>query len=98
MPALEPPSDVGSGGGSTEVLFLHLGLHPSAGRWTGIKKEMGNFQWTDLPFGLILSPYWTCRLDQVVGNTLRSQGVHLIWYVDDIRLLGDSQKSVSMNL
>ncbi|MGC9156565.1 MAG: reverse transcriptase domain-containing protein, partial [Ferrimicrobium sp.] len=44
------------------------------------------------------SPYWTGRLAQVVEKTLRHQEVHLIWYVEDILILGDSQKSVSTNL
>jgi len=78
--------------------FFHLGLHPSAGRWIRIKTEMGDFQWPALPFGLHCSPYFTGRLAQVVEKTLRHQGVHLIWYVDDIPILGDSQQSVSTNL
>jgi len=36
--------------------FFNLGLHPSAGRWTRITTEMGDFQWTALPFGLHCSP------------------------------------------
>jgi len=55
-------------------------------------------QWTALPFGLHSSTYCTGRLAQVVDKTLSQQGVHLIWYVDDIIILGDSQKSVSNNL
>jgi len=52
---------------------------------------MDDFQWTSLPFGL------HC-LAQVVEKTLRHQGNHLIWYMDDILILGDSHKSVSTNL
>jgi len=33
-----------------------------------------------------------------VEQTLRHQGVHLIWYVDDILILSDSQQSVPTNL
>jgi len=75
--------------------FFHLGLHPSAGRWIRIKMEMGEFQWTALHFGLHCSPYWTGQMAQVVEKTLRRQGVHLIWYVNDILILGESQQSVS---
>jgi len=32
-----------------------------------------------------------------VEKTLRCQAGHLIWYVDDILILGDSQQSVSTN-
>jgi len=78
--------------------FFHLGLHPSAGGWIRIKTGMGDFQWTALPFGLICPPYWTGRLAQVVEKTLRHQGVHLIWYVDEILILGGSQHSVATNL
>jgi len=53
--------DTGSGGGPIDLFFYH-GLHPSA----GIMTEMGDFQWTALPFGLHASPYWTGRVDQVV--------------------------------
>jgi len=59
------------------------------------KTEMGDFQWTALPFGLHSSPYWTGRLAQIVEETPRRQAVHLIWYVDDILMFGGSQKSVS---
>jgi len=37
--------------------FFHLVLQPSAGRLIRIKTEMGDFQWTALPFGLPCSPY-----------------------------------------
>ena len=78
--------------------FFHLGLHPSAGRWIRIKTAMGNFQWTALPFGLHCSPYWTARMAHVVEGALRGQGVHLIWYVDDILVLGTSQAEVANHL
>jgi len=78
-------------------IYFNLGQHPSSWRWIRIKTEMGNFQWTALPFGLHCSPYWTGRLAQVVEQILRHQGVHLIWYVDDILILGESQHSVSTN-
>jgi len=78
--------------------FFRLCLHPSAGRWIRIKTEMGDFQWTALPFGLHCSPYWMDPLAQVVEKTLRHKGVHLFWHVDDILILGDSQQSVSANL
>jgi len=78
--------------------FFHLGLHPIVGRWIRIHTEMGDFQWTALPFCLHCSPYWTGRLAQVVEKTLSHQGVHLIWYVDEILILGDSQNYVSTNL
>jgi len=81
----------------SNVFFYH-GLHPSAGIWIRIKTEMGDFQRTDLPFGLHFSPYWTGRLAQVVEETLRHQGVHLILYVEDIHILGDGHKSVSNNV
>jgi len=78
--------------------FFQLALHPSAGRWIRIKTEMGDFQWKALTLGLHCSRYWAGRLARVVQKTLSHQGVHLIWYVDDILILGDSQKSVSTNL
>jgi len=77
--------------------FFHLGVHPSAGRWIRIKTEMGDFQWTTLPtFGLHCPPFWTGRLAQVVEKTLRHQGVHLMWCVDDILILG-RQSAICFN-
>jgi len=56
------------------------------------------FQWTAPPLGLHASPNWNSRLAQVVEKILRRQGVHLIWDVNDILILGDSQETVSTNL
>lgn len=69
--------------------LFHLGLEPSSGRCFRIKTAMGDSQWTALPLGQHASPYRTERMAQVVGETLRRQGVHLMWYIDDILILGE---------
>jgi len=77
MPVTEPTPDLGCCGGPIELL-----LPPRAaserGEMDQDQNEMGDFQWTALPFGLHCSPYWTGRLAQIVEKTLRRQGFHLI--------------------
>jgi len=69
--------------------FFHPGLHPSAGRWSTIKTEMGDFQWTALPLiGRADWPKWW-------GRHCATRRFTLIWYVDDILILGDRKQSVS---
>lgn len=71
------------------TFFFYFGLHPSVRRWVRIKKEIGDFQWTGLPFGLHASPYWTGRPVQVAEK---------LCYVDDLLLLGDSQGTIPTKL
>ena len=47
-----------------------------------------------LPFGLASSPYWAERLAQPIIQHLRSMGMTLVWYVDDLLLLGSTKEQV----
>ena len=74
--------------------FFHLGLDKASGRWVRIPTKSGGLQFTALPFGLASSPYWSHRLSRPIVKSLRSDGHIVIWYVDDILVLGTSPQSV----
>ena len=77
--------------------FHHLQIHSSSRRWMRFKLRTGEaFEIEALPFVLSCSPYWAHRLSKAIWcwdrNTL--QDVTVIWYVDDIAILGKTQKDV----
>ena len=49
-----------------------------------------------LPFGLSCSPYWAHRLSKVIPSWIRNNlpGVSIVWYVDDIAILGETELQV----
>ena len=49
-----------------------------------------------LPFGLSCSPYWAHRLSKVILSWIRTNlpGVSIVWYVDDIAILGETELQV----
>ena len=49
-----------------------------------------------LPFGLSGSPYWSHRLLKVVLSQIRNNlpGLSIVWYVDDITILGSTKPQV----
>lgn len=71
--------------------YHHLALSPAAGRWARFRDPKGQpMQAVGLPFGLSASPYWCHRLTRPLIAELRSRGILLHWYVDDILLLAPS--------
>ena len=51
-----------------------------------------------MPFGLKSSPLWAHRLSRPIIQWARSLGMHLVWYVDDILLLGRSRAQLLQDL
>ena len=77
--------------------FHPLRIHSSSRRWMRFKLRTGEaFEVDALPFGLSCSPYWAHRLAKPilawVRNTL--QDVTVVWYVDDIAILGKTKEDV----
>ena len=74
--------------------FHHLALHRRSQRWVRYQVHHQAYQQIALPFGLKCSPFWSHRLSHPILKYLRSQGITLVWYVDDILLLGTSKEQV----
>ena len=49
---------------------------------------------TALPFGLASSPYWAHRLSKPILQWARAQKLTLVWYVNDVLILGKSAHEV----
>ena len=63
-----------------------------------MKTLEGGIQFNALPFGLQCSPYWTHKLARPLISYLRNLGVKLVWYVDDILILGTCPADVRSSL
>ena len=77
--------------------FHHLGVHPVSRRWMRFKLRLGEaYEIKALPFGLSGSPYWSHRLLKVVLSWIRNNlpGLSIVWYVDDIAILGSTKLQV----
>lgn len=76
--------------------FHHLQLHSSASRWMRMRTSDGKaYECTAMPFGLACSPYWAHRLAHPIVQQMRRRGATLIWYVDDVLVLGQTPEEVS---
>ena len=51
-----------------------------------------------MPFGLKSSPIWAHRLARPIIQWARNRGMHLVWYVDDILILGKSEAQLLQDL
>lgn len=74
--------------------FFHIGLAPMASRWVRVTADGLAIELMGMPFGLALSPYWCQRLCRPVAAHLRHLGIPLIWYVDDLLILGKTPEQV----
>ena len=73
--------------------FHHVGLDESAARWCRFKVcddrgDVTAFQYTCLPFGLRLSPFWANSLAKEAMAEARTAGAVFHWYVDDVLIFG----------
>lgn len=74
--------------------FHHLALSNKARRWARCKVQGRAYEMTALPFGLSSSPYWAHRLSKPILEWARAQRLTLVWYVDDVLILGSSAEEV----
>ncbi len=63
--------------------FFHIDVLPACHKFLGIYWKGVFYQWTCLPFGLALSPYFFNKCLRPVLTFLRSQGLKLALWVDD---------------
>ena len=68
--------------------FHHLALSKKARRWARFKLQGRAYEMTALPFGLASSSYWAHRLSKPISQWARAQKLTLVWYVEDVLILG----------
>ena len=93
-PLLENPKLTWGASVDMQDWFHNLAVHPRARRWMRIRLGDQAWELRELPFGLNSAPWWSHRLSVPIIRHLRSLGIPLLWYVDDILLLGESREQV----
>ena len=80
--------------------FYHLQLHPSSQRWVRLTGESTTeaYQFLALPMGLKSSPFWLHRLQRPLLQHFRNQAMSIVWYVDDLLILGSSPFQVQQHI
>ena len=68
--------------------FYHVLIHPDFREFVCIEWRNQFYRWRVLPFGLNCSPYFVYKVLRPVVVYLRSRGVRIVIYVDDILLMG----------
>lgn len=56
------------------------------------------YQLRALPFGLSASPWWSHKLAAPIIRTAREAGLVLLWYVDDVLVVGNSPLHVRQSV
>lgn len=64
--------------------FFHIPVHKDYRTYLGFEWDNRFYVWNVLPFGLQSSPYFFCKVVRPVVEYLRTQGIRLLAYVDDI--------------
>lgn len=64
--------------------FFHVPVHEDDRKYLGFSWKQKYFVWNVLPFGLQSSPYFFCKVLRPVIEYLRTLGIRLVAYVDDI--------------
>ena len=64
--------------------FYHVPISPNSQQYMGFMYKNEKFKWCKLPFGLCVSPYFFCKILRPIAAFLRSIGIQISVYVDDI--------------
>ena len=80
-----------------EDAFYHVSLHKESRRYTRFMLDRKIWQFTCLPMGLTSSPRVFTELTKTLTRYLRKRGMIVIIYLDDLLILGGSEKISSRN-
>lgn len=64
--------------------FFHIPVHEDDRKYLGICWKGKYYTWTVTPFGLSVSPYYFCKTLRPVIQHLRSLGIRILAFMDDI--------------
>ena len=77
--------------------YFTVPIHPSHHPYLRFMVGQEHYQFTCLSFGLSCAPWVFTKVIKPIAIFLRSMGVHMIVYIDDI-LMGDSPDQVECHL
>jgi len=78
--------------------FHHVDLQQSHQKYVGFQLGDQYYQYTVLPFGSQSSPYVFTRMLKPALQELRSQGVRLVAYVDDLLIMASSKEQLNQHV
>jgi hypothetical protein len=73
--------------------YLHVPIHPADRRFLAFHWKGRSYQFRVLPFGLATAPWIFTRLMKIVTHRLRTQGMRLASYLDDVCLISSSREA-----
>lgn len=71
--------------------YFHVPVHPRHRRFLQFTWRNRTYRYKCLPFGLSTSPRTFTRVTKPVVHRLRSQGVRVVFYLDDILILASTR-------
>ena len=77
-----------------EDAFFSVPVHPSCQKYLCFRWEDRTFQFTCMPFGLSSAPRIFTKILRPVITYLRSQGIRLVIYLDDLLVLAQSKEDL----
>jgi hypothetical protein len=78
--------------------FWGLPVAPEDQRFLSFQWRGTNYSFRCLPFGLSLSPYFITKLYRSMVARLQEEGHHVIIYLDDLLIVGDSKASCARSV
>ena len=78
--------------------YFTIPIHPNHQSYLRFMVGQKHYQFTCLPFGLSCAPWVFTKVMKPISIFLRSMGVRMIVYIDDILLMGDSPNQVESHL
>ena len=78
--------------------YFTIPIHPNHQPYLRFMVGQKHYQFSCLPFGLSCAPWVFTKVMKPVAIFLRSMGVRMIVYIDDILLMGDSPNQVESHL
>ena len=77
--------------------YFHVPVHTRHRRFLQFIWKGQTYRYTALPFGLSTSPFCFTKVTKPVVQYLRSQGVRVVFYLDDVLLLAQTRRGAQEN-
>ena len=71
--------------------YFHIPVHPRHRRFLQFIWRGQAYHYRCLPFGLFSSPRTFTRVTKPIAHYLRSRGIHVVFYLDDVLILARSR-------
>lgn len=78
--------------------YFHIPVHPSLRKYLRFIWRGKLYEFLVLPFGLSTAPFIFTKVTRPVAAFLRAQGIRLIFYLDDILILGQTFQECLLNV